>query len=62
MNDLTPRQREVLELYVELGTTKEVALKLGISNQSVKNTLAAVRRKTGSKNTLQAVYKLMLRA
>lgn len=56
---LTDRQRQVLEEYISAGTTHEVAARLGISNQTVKNTLATVRRKTSAKNTLQAVYKIM---
>lgn len=57
--DLTARQKQILEEYIVAGTTRVTADNLGISNQTVKNTLAAIRRKTGTHNTLQAVYRLM---
>lgn len=56
---LTNRQIEVLETYIDAGTTRHTAKRLGISEQTVKNTLLAVRKKTGARNTLQAVYMLV---
>jgi len=43
LQPLTPRQREVLDLAVSEGLThKEIALRLGIGRQSVKNHMMAI--------------------
>lgn len=57
--DLTPREAEVLDTYVMEGTTKKAAKRLGLQEQTVKNHLAHIRRKVGTSNTLQAVYKIL---
>lgn len=56
---LTPREKEVFELLVELGTAPLVAETLGTSEQTVKNQLHAIREKTGSDTIVQATYKLL---
>ncbi|MDX1689016.1 MAG: response regulator transcription factor [Candidatus Promineifilaceae bacterium] len=56
---LTPRQMEVLELVTRGMTNKEIALKLGISHQTVKNHMTAILRKLRCQDRTQAaVYAL----
>lgn len=56
---LTPRQMEVLELVTGGLTNKEIALKLGISHQTVKNHMTAILRKLRCQDRTQAaVYAL----
>ena len=54
-NNLTPRQREILELTSEGLVAKEVASKLYISDQTVKNHLTIIRKRLGAITTTQAV-------
>jgi DNA-binding CsgD family transcriptional regulator len=56
---LTERELEVVETLIDEGTGKGVAVKLGISEQTVKNHLMSVREKTETDTTLQALYKLI---
>lgn len=56
---LTPRQMEVLELVTGGLTNKEIALRLGISHQTVKNHMTAILRKLRCQDRTQAaVYAL----
>ena len=56
---LTPRQMEVLELVTRGLTNKEIALRLGISHQTVKNHMTAILRKLRCQDRTQAaVYAL----
>lgn len=56
---LTPRQMEVLELVTRGMTNKEIALRLGISHQTVKNHMTAILRKLRCQDRTQAaVYAL----
>ena len=56
---LSPREKEVFELLVELGTGPKVAEALGTREQTVKNQMQAIRDKTGSDTMFQAIYKLV---
>lgn len=58
--ELTDRQLQILTTYLEEGSARATARKLSLSEQTVKNTLHTVRRKTGTHTTLQAVYKLLV--
>lgn len=54
-NPMTPRQREILAL-VGLGSSNaEIAARLGLSQQTVKNHLTAIMRTIGAKRRSQAV-------
>lgn len=56
---LTPRQMEVLELVTRGMSNKEIAFKLGISHQTVKNHMTAILRKLRCQDRTQAaVYAL----
>lgn len=54
---LSPRQVQMLDLLVEGYRDKEIAKKLGISTNTVKNTLTIVRLKTKSSNRLDLALK-----
>ena len=55
---LSPRQVQMLDLLVEGYRDKEIAKKLGISTNTVKNTLTIVRLKTKSSNRLDLALKI----
>lgn len=57
----TDREIEVLRAYLETGSTKGAAHRLGVHPQTVKNQLSNVRRRLGVANTAQAVAVLGLR-
>lgn len=57
--DLTPRQAEVLDFIVEGLANKEIAARLQISERTVENHRAALRRRTGAK-TLSDLIRLRL--
>lgn len=44
---LTEREREIMELYVEVGVQKRIGPLLGISEQTVKNHITSAYRKVG---------------
>ena len=52
--DLTPREREVLELVGLAMTNREIALQLCLSEKTVKGHVTAVMRKLGVHNRVQA--------
>jgi DNA-binding NarL/FixJ family response regulator len=52
---LTPREREVLELLAEGLPNKEIAGRLGVSDQTVKFHVAALSGKLGAANRTDAV-------
>ncbi len=47
---LAPRERQVVQCVAEGYTNREIALQLGISVHTVRNTLATVFIKTGASN------------
>ncbi|CAG0993881.1 Transcriptional regulatory protein DegU [Burkholderiales bacterium] len=51
----TPRQREVLGLLAQGHETREICLRLGLSQGTVKNHLSAIFRELRVKNRVQAV-------
>ncbi len=51
---LTPREMQVIELYIELGTAKHVARHLGISDKTVESHLENTYKKMNVRTTLQA--------
>ncbi len=56
---LTKREREVFTLLVENQTTKEISLKLGISEKTVRNHVSNTMQKLGVKGRAQAVVELI---
>ncbi|MBI3150445.1 MAG: response regulator transcription factor [Betaproteobacteria bacterium] len=53
--ELTPRQREVLTLLAEGHATRDICLRLGLTEGTVKNHLGAIFRQLRVRNRLQAV-------
>jgi DNA-binding NarL/FixJ family response regulator len=51
---LTPREREVLTLMSDGGTNRQIAARLEISEQSVKNHISNLLRKLGARNRTEA--------
>jgi DNA-binding NarL/FixJ family response regulator len=51
---LTPREREVLTLMADGGTNRQIAARLDISEQSVKNHISNLLRKLGARNRTEA--------
>lgn len=58
---LSPREIEVLELVAAGRTNKEIAMKLSISNQTVKNHISSILRKLAVNDRTQAVVYAMRR-
>ena len=58
---LSPREIEVLELVAAGRTNKEIAVKLAISNQTVKNHISSILRKLAVNDRTQAVVYAMRR-
>ncbi|WP_026370394.1 LuxR C-terminal-related transcriptional regulator [Kallotenue papyrolyticum] len=58
---LSPREIEVLELVAAGRTNKEIAVKLNISNQTVKNHISSILRKLAVNDRTQAVVYAMRR-
>ena len=56
---LTKREREVFELLITNLTTKEIAIKLGISEKTVRNHISNVMQKLGVKGRSSAVVELL---
>ena len=54
MNNLTPREKEVLSLAAKGMMYKEIASELGISNDTVSTTLGHVYGKLGVSNKTEA--------
>jgi two-component system CheB/CheR fusion protein len=59
--DLTPRQRQIMELVLAGHPSKNIAADLGISQRTVENHRASIMRKTGCKS-LPALARLALAA
>jgi DNA-binding NarL/FixJ family response regulator len=56
---LTPREREIVEAMLTAASNKDIASRLGITEQSVKNRLTALYRKLGVSGRVGLVVKLM---
>jgi two-component system response regulator DesR len=52
---LTPRELSVLSLAAEGASVSEIARKLHLSNGTVRNYMAAITRKTGARNRVDAI-------
>jgi DNA-binding NarL/FixJ family response regulator len=57
--ELSERQRDVLQTYVDAGSVAATAEIMGLSAQTIKNHLWNIHRRLEVKNTAQAVYYLM---
>jgi DNA-binding NarL/FixJ family response regulator len=51
---LTPRQREILILITQGCSNKQIAIKLGIREQSVRNQVTKILRRLGVVNRTEA--------
>ncbi len=51
--DLTPRQLEILRALLEGGGNRDIAVQLGVREQTVKNQLTIMYEKIGVENRLQ---------
>lgn len=56
---LTKREKEIFDLLITNKTTKEIALKLGISEKTVRNHISNVMQKLGVKARACAVIELI---
>lgn len=56
MDALSARQLEILKLMAQGMRAKEIALVLGITEQTVKNHCAVIREKLKAKSMAHAVY------
>ncbi|HVZ23326.1 MAG TPA: helix-turn-helix transcriptional regulator [Vicinamibacterales bacterium] len=56
---LAPREQQIVEAILAAASNKEIAAKLGITEQSVKNRLTALYRKVGVGGRLELAVKLM---
>jgi two-component system CheB/CheR fusion protein len=61
MAELTPRQRQIMDMVVAGHPSKNIAADLGISQRTVENHRASIMKKTGSKS-LPALARLALTA
>ena len=55
LEDLTPRQQEVLKLLAEGLETQEIAKRLGVAEETARNHIRALLRATGAHSRLEAV-------
>ena len=58
-NILTLREKEVFNLLINNKTTNDIALKLGISEKTVRNHISNVIQKLGVKGRSQAILELI---
>ena len=56
---LTPREKQMRDMVAEGATDKEIAFRLGVSQQTVKNTLRTARIWVGASNRLRLVLLTM---
>ena len=59
MGILTKREHEVFEMLIKNMTTKDIALKLGISEKTIRNHISNVMQKLGVKGRASAVVELL---
>ena len=50
---LTPRERQLLAIILDGARNREIADRLGLKEQTVKNQLATLYRKTGASSRLE---------
>lgn len=58
LSELTYREMQVAELVAEGLKAKEIAVRLGLSEQTVKNTKSAIYQKLGARNAVEMVKAL----
>lgn len=56
---LTKREHEIFKLLIENHNTKDIAIKLGISEKTVRNHISNTIQKLGSKGRSQALIELI---
>ena len=56
MNQLSPREQEIVALIAQGLTNKEIAHRLGVSVFTVRNQVQAIIRKLEVKNRVQVAY------
>lgn len=56
---LTPREKEIFTLLINNHSTRDIALKLGISEKTVRNHISNVIQKLGVDSRIQAVFELI---
>ena len=56
---MTNREKEVFELLIKNKSTKEIAIKLNISEKTVRNHISNAMQKLGVKGRAQAVVELL---
>jgi DNA-binding NarL/FixJ family response regulator len=59
--DLTPRQIEILCALLDGGSNREIASRLGVCEQTIKNQLSVMYEKLGVQNRLQLALEGMRR-
>jgi DNA-binding NarL/FixJ family response regulator len=59
MKPLSPRECQVVELFVQGWTRKEIAFKLGITTMTVYSTLHNAKEKTGCRTVMSAIVYLV---
>lgn len=62
VDSLTPRQREITDMFLSGKTYKEVAEHFGISPETVNPTLKAVRAKVGASGISREALKAALQS
>jgi DNA-binding NarL/FixJ family response regulator len=55
VSGLTPRERQIIRVLAAGATNREIAARLGLSEQTVKNRLSVIYGKLGVRNRLEAV-------
>ena len=56
---LTPREKEIFEYLIDNYNTKEISIKLGISEKTVRNHISNVMQKMGTKGRASTVVELL---
>jgi DNA-binding NarL/FixJ family response regulator len=55
VSGLTPRERQIIRVLAAGATNREIAARLGLSEQTVKNRLSVIYGKLGVRNRLETV-------
>lgn len=58
-NILTPREKEIFDLLIDNYTTRDIGIKLGISEKTVRNHISNVMQKMGVSGRASAVVELI---